>query len=407
MMMPTTATPLKPAPVQPAKTRYTLEQLATLIPDAKVVGNALLPVTALVHPRFAQSATEMIYVATESAFAAFQAGIAKVGLLEESLAIPEALLNNPELGFLVVKRGKVGLAHVLSLFEKPAFITTGIHPTAQVDASATIGENVTIGAYVVVGANSMIGAGSILHPHVLVGANVTIGENCLLHKGVFIGDYSQLGNRVIIQPNAVIGADGFSYVTPETAKHEKSTDETKPVSDVTEIIRINSVGWVVLEDDVEVGACTTIDRGTLAETRIGKGTKIDNLVMIGHNNRIGQNCLIVSQVGLAGSCHIGNGVVIAGQAGLADHLTVGDNAIIMARSAVMRDVEPSQVVVGMPAMPSRQFMEQILHIGKLKEMTKAFKALQKELVVMKEKASQFEALFNTFSSAEATKQDDA
>jgi UDP-3-O-[3-hydroxymyristoyl] glucosamine N-acyltransferase len=394
-----TSTLLKP------QTSYTLDQLATLVPDAVVVGNASLQVTALVHPRFAQSATEMIYVASESAFAALENGVAKVGLLEESLPIPDGLLANNQVGFLVVKRGKVGLAHALKIFEKPAFITTGIHPTAQVPPSATLGENVTIGAFCVVGEHTVIGAGSILHPQVLVGANVTMGKNCLLHKGVFIGDSSQLGNRVIIQPNAVIGADGFSYVTPETAKHEKSTDDIKTTSDVTDIIRINSVGWVVLEDDVEVGACTTIDRGTLAETRIGKGTKIDNLVMIGHNNIIGNNCLIVSQVGLAGSCHVGNGVVIAGQAGLADHLNIGDNAIIMARSAVMRDIEPSQVVVGMPAMPSRQYMEQILHIGKLKEMTKAFKALQKEMLAMKEKASQFEAFFASLSSVDDAEKD--
>jgi UDP-3-O-[3-hydroxymyristoyl] glucosamine N-acyltransferase len=379
-------------------TTYTLTQLAALIPDATVHGNGSLVVTALVHPQFATHATEMIYIATESAFVALETGAAKVGLLEASLPIPEALLQNNQLGFLVVKRGKVGLAHALRLFEKPAFVTAGIHPTAQVEASAIIGENVTIGAFCVVGEHTVIGAGSVLHPHVLVGANVVMGENCLLHKGVFIGDYSQLGNRIIIQPNAVIGADGFSYVTPEAAKHEKSTSETQQPSAVNDIIRINSVGWVVLEDDVEVGACTTIDRGTLAETRIGKGTKLDNLVMIGHNNTIGNNCLIVSQVGLAGSCRVGNGVVIAGQAGLADHLTIGDNAIIMARSAVMRDVDPSQVVVGTPAMPSRQFMEQILHIGKLKEMMKAFKALQKEMLAMKEKASQFEALFAAFSS---------
>lgn len=395
----TTSTLLKP------NTAYTLSQLATLMPDATVRGNASLQVTSLVHPRFAKTPTEMIYIATESAFAALEKGVAKVGLLEESLPIPEALLQNDQLGFLVVKRGKVGLAHALKIFEKPAFITSGIHPTAQVDESATVGENVTIGAFCVVGENAVIGAGSILHPHVLVGAKVTMGENCLLHKGVFIGDCSQLGNRVIIQPNAVIGADGFSYVTPEVAKHEKSTDEAKTVSEVTDLIRINSVGWVVLEDDVEVGACTTIDRGTLAETRVKKGTKIDNLVMIGHNNTIGKHCLIVSQVGLAGSCHIGDGVVIAGQAGLADHLTIGDNAIIMARSAVMRDVEPSQVVVGMPAMPTRQFMEQILYMGKLKEMAKAFKSLQKEMLAMKEKASQFESFFASVASTDGADAD--
>jgi UDP-3-O-[3-hydroxymyristoyl] glucosamine N-acyltransferase len=388
--------------LSPITTTYTLTALAATITDATVIGNGNLTVSALVHPKFATNATHMVYVASEAAFQALQHGVSRVGLVEETLAIPEALLAENTYGFLVVKRGKIGLAQLLNIFDKPMSITSGIHPTAQIDATATIGENVTIGAFCVVGANSVVGASSILHPHVLIGANATLGENCLLHKGVFIGDGSVLGNRVIIQPNAVIGADGFSYVTPETAKHEKTATPTENQAPqaVTSLIRINSVGWVVLEDDVEIGACTTIDRGTLAETRIQKGTKIDNLVQIGHNNTIGQHCLIVSQVGMAGSCTIGNGVVIAGQAGLADHLHIHDNAIIMARSAVMKDVEPGQVVVGMPAAPARQYMEQVLYMSKLKEMSKAFKTLQKEFVAMKQKAEQFEALFATFNTQE-------
>jgi UDP-3-O-[3-hydroxymyristoyl] glucosamine N-acyltransferase len=144
-------------------------------------------------------------------------------------------------------------------------------------------------------------------------------------------------------------------------------------------MRINSLGTVVLEDDVEVGAGTTIDRATLGETRIGRGTKLDNQVMIGHNNTVGENCLIVSQVGLAGSCKIGNRVVIAGQAGLADHLTVGDDAIITAKAGVMNDVPAKEVVAGLPALPRRQTMTNLIYINKLKDMVGDIKSLKKRL----------------------------
>jgi UDP-3-O-[3-hydroxymyristoyl] glucosamine N-acyltransferase len=177
----------------------------------------------------------------------------------------------------------------------------------------------------------------------------------------------------------VIGSDGFSYVTAKESRHEKhaAKDSTSVASEG--VMRINSLGYVVLEDDVEVGACTCIDKGTLAETRIAKGTKLDNLVQIGHNNTIGQNCLIVSQVGISGSCTIGNGVVIAGQTGLADHLQVGDNAVIMARSGVMRDVEANATLLGAPALPHREAMANMAQLVRLREIAKEVKQALKRL----------------------------
>jgi len=209
---------------------------------------------------------------------------------------------------------------------------------------------------------------------------VKMGERCLLHSGVRLGERVILGKRVIIHHNASIGADGFSYVTPEPGSVESAkASGGKVTGQNTEIFKINSIGTVVLEDDVEVGACATIDRSNLGATLIKKGTKIDNLVMIGHNNVVGENCLIVSQVGISGSCEIGNRVVIAGQAGLADHLKVGDDAIVMAKSGVMRDIEPKEVVVGIPALPRRETLQNVLYMGKLRELFQEVKSLKKRL----------------------------
>ncbi len=180
----------------------------------------------------------------------------------------------------------------------------------------------------------MIGNDCRLVCNVSVGAEVTIGDHTLLHAGVRIGDRCEIGSRVIIQPNVTIGGDGFAFVTPEPGSVEsvRKTGEVRSFNN--EIIRINSLGNVVIEDDVEIGAGTCIDRGTLGETRIGRGTKLDNLIQVGHNATIGSNCLIVSQVGLGGSSKVGNRVVIGGQSGLPDHVTVGDDAVVHARSGI-------------------------------------------------------------------------
>jgi UDP-3-O-[3-hydroxymyristoyl] glucosamine N-acyltransferase len=189
-----------------------------------------------------------------------------------------------------------------------------------------------------------------------------------------------VGNRVTIHHNASIGADGFSYVTPEPGSIESAkTSGGKVTAQNSQIFKINSIGTVVIEDDVEIGACTTIDRSNLGATLIKRGTKVDNLVMIGHNNVIGENCMIVSQVGISGSCEIGNRVVIAGQAGLADHLKIGDDAIIMAKSGVMRDIESKEVVVGIPALPRRETLQNVMYTGKLREMFQELKALRKKV----------------------------
>jgi UDP-3-O-[3-hydroxymyristoyl] glucosamine N-acyltransferase len=309
------------------------------------------------------------------------------------------LASNPLFTFVVAQRPRLILGLLLQVFELPVWVNEGIHPTAVIDPTAILEAGVVVGPYVVVGPETVIGAGSVLYAHVVVGSQVRLGEGCLLHAGAKVADRSVLGHRVILQPNCVIGSDGFSFITPEASKHEKSANSQDSVAlEQQTLLRIPSVGNVVLGDDVEVGACTTIDRGTLAETRVGQFTKFDNLVQVGHNNTIGDACLIVSQVGIAGSCTIGNGVVMAGQAGLADHLTIGDGAIIMAKAGVMNDVPAGDTVVGAPAYSKRKAFQIMMGQEKLPEVLSDYKKLKKRFEQLEQQAKELEGVLSQFKA---------
>jgi UDP-3-O-[3-hydroxymyristoyl] glucosamine N-acyltransferase len=226
---------------------------------------------------------------------------------------------------------------------------------------------------------------------VSVGAEVEIGEKALLHPGVNVGDRCKIGNRVIIQPGACIGGDGFSFVTPEpgnveAARQKKQIAQTADSN--RENVRINSIGHVVIEDDVEIGAGTCIDRATLGETKIGRGTKIDNLVQIGHNVTVGQNCLIVAQVGMGGSAKIGERAVLGGQAGVPDHFTVGDDAVVVAQSGLPGDVQPRQTVIGSPAMPVREYLQQQMNFRRLPRLNQRVKELEQKVTELEKRLEQ-------------------
>jgi UDP-3-O-[3-hydroxymyristoyl] glucosamine N-acyltransferase len=229
---------------------------------------------------------------------------------------------------------------------------------ADVSAEAQLGKDVSVGPFTVVKARTLIGEGTRLHAQVHIGYNARIGKNCVLHPGVVIGDYCELGDNVTVHPGSVIGAEGYGYWTdPKSGTHHK----------------VPQVGRVVVENDCEIHANVTIDRATTGETRIGAGTKIDNLVQIGHNCTTGPNCFIVSQVGMAGSSHLGRQVILAGQVGLAGHLSVGDGAIITAQTGVMSDVPPKGIMFGSPARPHREAMKIQALMNKLPEMYGALK----------------------------------
>lgn len=363
----------------------TLEALAALTPGATLKGNGALEVTNVAHPRMIGSERDMILILDGGAFKLLEQSPVQVktAVIAADIQVPEGLFE----GYLVVERPRLALATLLSIFEKPLHVHQGVHPTAVIEASAQIHPSARIGAFCYVGEKAQIDADCVLMSHVTVGAEAKLDAGCVLHAGARVGERVLMGKRVVLQHNASIGADGFSYVTPEPGSVEAAKSGGKVSGQNTEVRKINSIGTVVLEDDVEVGACATIDRSNLGATLIRKGTKIDNLVMIGHNNVVGENCLIVSQVGISGSCEIGNRVVIAGQAGLADHLKVGDDAIIMAKSGVMRDIEPKEVVVGIPAMPRRETFQTLMYMGKLREMFQEVKSLKKRVAELESQQS--------------------
>lgn len=217
---------------------------------------------------------------------------------------------------------------------------TGIHPTAIIHPTATLGANPGVGAYAVIGEGTVLGANAVLHSGAVVGRFCKFGDGVTLHPRAVVYDDCTLGNRVTLHAGAVVGADGFGYRLVK-GRHE----------------RIPQLGGVVIEDDVEVGANSTIDAGTFGPTRIGTGTKIDNLVMIAHNCRIGRHNIIVSQTGLAGSCSTGDYVVLAGQVGVADHIHIGDRAVVAAQSGVVSDIPPDARMFGLPAMPGREYLK--------------------------------------------------
>jgi UDP-3-O-[3-hydroxymyristoyl] glucosamine N-acyltransferase len=355
----------------------TLGEIAKFI-GGEMYGDGSVSVVRVVHPAIAQNASDLAFVLSPKEASALSGG----NVL--NAVVPAGIENLPTPNRIVVSRPRLVLARLTELFERPVQIAPGIHPWTVVDPTARIGENASIGPFCRIGPNSRIGAHCRLVSNVNVGADVTIGDHTLLHAGVCVGDRSEIGSRVIIQPNATIGGDGFAFVTREPGSVEsvRKTGEVRNFN--TEIIRIHSLGNVVIEDDVEIGSGTCIDRGTLGETRIGRGSKLDNLIQVGHNVVTGSNCLIVSQVGLGGSSSVGDRVVIGGQSGLPDHVTVGDDAVIHARSGIIGPVPEKAAMMGIPAVPLRQFMDREV---KTRRLPNLIKELQRQVAALVEKVN--------------------
>jgi UDP-3-O-[3-hydroxymyristoyl] glucosamine N-acyltransferase len=222
---------------------------------------------------------------------------------------------------------------------------------------------------------------------VTVGSGAVVGAGCLLHPGVRLGERVVLGDRVIVHHNASIGADGFSYVTPEPASFEAARGHAgdEVTARIRDLRRINSIGTVVIGDDVEIGAGAAIDRANIGATIIGRGTKIDNLVQVGHNCVIGEDCLFSGQVGISGSARIGDRVVLAGQAGIADHARIGDDAIVGPQSGVSRIVGERQVVMGYPAVKRSTFFSERLNIGRIGRLLREVADLRARLSALEQK----------------------
>jgi UDP-3-O-[3-hydroxymyristoyl] glucosamine N-acyltransferase len=231
------------------------------------------------------------------------------------------------------------LARVLRTLFPGAVPPPGIDPTARIGAGTVLGDDVSIGTFAVVGRDVRVGARSRLAQHVTLGDGVVVGEDTEIGPGVVCYAGSRIGSRVVLKAGAVIGGDGFGYLWDGTGH-----------------ARIPHVGGCILEDEVEVGSNTCIDRGSIDDTVVGRGTKLDNLVQVGHNVRIGQRCLIMAGVGIAGSTRIGNDAILAGHVGVTDHLVIGDRARVAAKSAIFGDVPAGASFSGHPARPHRQFL---------------------------------------------------
>ena len=242
-------------------------------------------------------------------------------------------------------------------YTPPPKPTPGIHPTAVIADSVVLGKEVCVGPYCVLEEGVVLGDRTVLSGHVHIGYKTTVGADCIFYPHVSIYELTQIGDRVILHSGVVVGADGFGYAVDAKGVRTK----------------IPQIGHVVLEDDVEMGANSAVDRARFGKTRIGKGTKIDNLVQIGHNVVIGEHSVLCGQVGVSGSSTIGSMVILAGQAGLAGHLEVGDGAIVGAQAGVMKDVPPKEFVIGSPAinhLMAKKLIANTLTLPKLKERVK-------------------------------------
>ena len=239
----------------------------------------------------------------------------------------------------------------------------GVHPGARVDPAAEIDPEATIGPGCVVGARSRVGPRSVLYANVTLYEDVSVGADCRLHAGAVLREGTRLGDRVILQPGVVLGGDGFGFAYAEDGSLEK----------------VPQIGVVVIEDDVELGANTTVDRATLGETRIRRGAKLDNLVQIAHNCDVGESVVVVAQSGLAGSTRVGARAVLMAQSGSAGHLTIGERAFLGARAGVNRDVAPGVRIWGMRQMEERAWHRAMVALARLPQAMRRLRALEKRL----------------------------
>ncbi len=289
-----------------------------------------------------------------------QAAAVIVPLEAQACRKPVIRVANPKLAF----------AQVLEVFAPSPALPVGVHSTAIIGEGARLGKEVAIGAYVVIGDRAEIADGVVIHPQCCLGNDVVVGEGTLLWPQVVVGWGTKIGARCILHSGVVLGADGFGYIWDGERRR-----------------KVPQIGHVVIEDDVEIGANTTIDRATTHITRIGRGTKIDDQVHIAHNVAIGEDCVIAGKVGISGSAVIGNRVMIAGQVGLADHVKIGDDAKVLARAAALTDLPAGSVSSGIPAYPHRECLRVEAAARKLPDLLRELRDLQRRLAELEGRQS--------------------
>ncbi len=339
---------------------FTAAEIAAQV-QGEVIGNATLSLTGFAPANVAKPG-DLTFGENETYFAiAEQSAAAAILISGDFKSASKTLIR--------VKNARVAFARVLPLFYPEREFAPGVHSSAVVAASAQIDPTAHIGPCCVIGERVKIGPKVVLEDCVSIGADSVIGEGTRLMPNVTVYARSQIGCRVRVQAGAIIGSDGFGYVFDEGAH-----------------LKVPQIGHVVIHDDVEIGANATVDRGALGPTVIGRGTKIDNLVQIGHNVQIGEHCIVVAQTGVAGSTRLGNLVTLAGQVGIAGHLKIGDHVTIAAQSGVMDDIAAGEKWFGSPAQPDRQMKRQLLALQQLPELVRRVRDLEKRLKEAEKKA---------------------
>ncbi|HEU4507369.1 MAG TPA: UDP-3-O-(3-hydroxymyristoyl)glucosamine N-acyltransferase [Pyrinomonadaceae bacterium] len=280
-----------------------------------------------------------------------------------AIYLSEDAQTERSIAILRAKDPYLAYTRALRIFYPEPQVEPTIHPSAVIDPSAKIAEGVAIGPCSVIGRNVRVAEGVCIHPNVTVYDDVSIGKDSVIHSGVALRERTVIGERVVIHNNSVIGCDGFGYAKDEQKRW----------------LKIPQAGRVVIEDDVEIGAGTTIDRASVGESRIGRGSKLDNLVQIGHSCTVGEDSLLCAQVGLAGSSHIGNRVILAGQAGVAGHLKIGDDVVLTAKSATSHDIPAGKVISGIPAFDNKDWLRSTAAFRRLGEMQRKLRDLERRL----------------------------
>jgi UDP-3-O-[3-hydroxymyristoyl] glucosamine N-acyltransferase len=309
---------------------------------------------------------QVTFLANRKYFALLKTTRAAAVLIEEGVAI-ERTSSLPPLAALRSENPYLAFAHALELFYQPPRYAPGIHPTAVIAGTAKIGDGAHVGPYCYVEEEAEIGRNAVLHSFVNIYRGAKIGDDFFAHAHSVVREFCRLGNRVILQNGAVVGGDGFGFAKQKDGAWYK----------------IVQSGPAVLEDDVEIQANASVDRATIGETRIGRGTKLDDLVLVGHASHVGNDTLLCGQVGLAGSTKIGNNCILAGQVGTAGHLTVGDGTVITAQSGVPNDIPPRALYSGYPAVENSQWLKMMAALHRLPELQKRVRELETELERLK------------------------
>lgn len=352
---------------------HTIREIAAAL-GAEAAGNLDLPITRAAEPQAAGPGD--LALAMDPKYAeGLAAGRARAALVWpgadwQALGLQAAIF---------APRSRLAMAGLSRMMDPGPQIAPGVHPMTVVDATAEIGAGAAIGPFVVIGAGVRIGPGARIASHVSIAEGTVIGTDAMILQGVRIGPGVTIGDRFIAQPGASIGGDGFSFVTPQKSGVEEIRTTLGQREEIRQQswTRIHSLGSVTLGDDVEIGSNATIDRGTIRDTQVGSGSKIDNLVQLGHNVVVGRDCLLCGQVGVAGSTRIGDRVVLAGQVGVSDNIFIGDDVIAGGGTKIFTNVPAGRTILGNPAVKMETQMEINKALRRLPRLAATVAELQK------------------------------